>query len=115
MGFAGLAAGVSGEVGCPAKPWRSGAFRRESPLHYVYLLVSEHKPSERYIGVTSDLRARLDQHNSGASPHTAKYRPWKVATYVAFAERAQAEAFEKYLKSGSGHAFARKRLWPIFP
>jgi putative endonuclease len=27
------------------------------------------------------------------------------------ADRAKAEAFERYLKSGSGHAFARKRLW----
>jgi len=77
--------------------------------------VSVEKPSERYVGVTSDLRARLDEHNRGASAYTAKSRPWKVATYVAFAERAQAEAFEKYLKSGSGHAFARKRLWPISP
>ena len=81
-------------------------------LHYVYLLVSLGVSSERYIGVTSDLRARLVEHNSGKSPHTSKYRPWKLVTYVAFSEREQAESFETYLKSGSGHAFARKRLWP---
>jgi putative endonuclease len=82
-------------------------------LHYVYLLESQESPSERYVGVTSDLRTRLVEHNSGKSPHTSKHRPWKVVTYVAFSERLQAEAFETYLKSGSGHAFARKRLWPI--
>jgi predicted GIY-YIG superfamily endonuclease len=81
-------------------------------LHYVYLLISLSYPSERYIGVTSDLRSRLAEHNNGRSPHTSKYRPWRLVTYVAFSDRRQAEAFEAYLKSGSGHAFARKRLWP---
>ena len=82
-------------------------------LHYVYLLVSVASHSQRYVGVTSDLRARLAAHNSGKSLHTAKHRPWKLVTYVAFSGRKQAEAFETYLKSSSGHAFARRRLWPV--
>jgi predicted GIY-YIG superfamily endonuclease len=81
-------------------------------VHYVYLLESLERCSERYIGVTSDLKARLLEHNSGKSPHTSKHRPWKLVTYLAFSGRLQAEHFETYLKSGSGHAFARKRLWP---
>jgi predicted GIY-YIG superfamily endonuclease len=81
-------------------------------LHYVYLLESGGDARKHYVGVTADLRARLAEHNGGKSPHTSKYRPWKLVTYLAFSERSQAEAFEKYLKSGSGHAFARKRLWP---
>jgi len=81
-------------------------------LHYVYLLESLGHPAKRYVGVTSDLRARLRDHNDGKSPHTSKHRPWKMVTYVAFSEQEQAAAFETYLKSGSGHAFARKRLWP---
>ena len=47
----------------------------------------------------------------GESSYTAKFRPLKLTTYVAFTDPAKAEAFERYLKSGSGHAFARKRLW----
>ena len=81
-------------------------------MHYVYLLESLDSPGQRYVGVTSDLRARLADHNNGKTSHTSKYRPWKVVTYIAFSDRLQAEAFERYLKSGSGHAFARKRLWP---
>ncbi|WP_374577296.1 GIY-YIG nuclease family protein [Phenylobacterium sp. J367] len=81
-------------------------------LFYVYLLTSVANPAKRYVGVTSDLRTRITTHNNGGSPHTAKHRPWKLVTYLAFTERAQAEAFETYLKSGSGHAFARRRLWP---
>jgi putative endonuclease len=44
-------------------------------------------------------------------PHTSKYVPWRLVTYLAFSNEQQAQAFEGYLKSGSGHAFARKRLW----
>ncbi|QDH73948.1 GIY-YIG nuclease family protein [Brevundimonas sp. M20] len=80
-------------------------------MHYVYLLESHADPARRYVGVTSDLKARLLEHNSGKSIHTAKYAPWRIVTYIAFSSRRQAEAFELYLKSGSGHAFARKRLW----
>ena len=80
-------------------------------MHYVYLLESLVDPTKRYIGVTSDLRVRLSEHNAGRSAHTSKHRPWRIVTYVAFSDRQQAEAFERYLKSGSGHAFARKRLW----
>jgi predicted GIY-YIG superfamily endonuclease len=81
-------------------------------LHYVYLLESLSDPKKRYVGVTCDLKARLVAHNAGKSPHTSKHQPWKLVTYLAFSDRVQAEAFETYLKSGSGHAFARKRLWP---
>jgi predicted GIY-YIG superfamily endonuclease len=80
-------------------------------VHYVYLLRSEVAPDERYVGVTSDLRFRLTVHNRGRSIHTAKFRPWTLVTYVAFQDRRKAEAFERYLKSGSGHAFAKRRLW----
>ena len=80
-------------------------------MHYVYLLESESALGQRYVGVTSDLKRRLADHNAGKSSHTSKYAPWKLVTYVAFSDRQKAEAFEHYLKSGSGHAFAKKRLW----
>lgn len=80
-------------------------------LNFVYLIRSISFPDQRYIGVTSNLEARIAEHNAGKSAHTAKFRPWRMVTYVAFSSRQQAETFEKYLKSGSGHAFANKRLW----
>jgi putative endonuclease len=81
------------------------------PVKYVYLLESVANPARRYVGITADLRKRLDQHNSGKYGHTSKFAPWRLATYVTFSNSEKAEAFERYLKSGSGHAFARKRLW----
>lgn len=80
-------------------------------MHYVYLLRSISNPKQTYIGFTEDLKSRLSAHNHGQSPHTSKYKPWKLLTYIAFSERTKAIAFEKYLKSHSGKAFADKRLW----
>ena len=80
-------------------------------MHYVYLLESLACDGERYVGVTINLTRRLAAHNGGRSLHTSKYRPWKLVTYLAFAKPDKAFAFERYLKSGSGHAFAGKRLW----
>lgn len=80
-------------------------------MRYVYLLQSEAFAGQRYVGITSDLRKRLAEHNAGKSPHTSKYAPWRLVTYVAFSDEQKAEIFERYLKSGSGHAFASKRLW----
>ena len=79
-------------------------------MTYVYILQSLSNPGRYYVGVTQDLRARLAKHNAGEVTHTSKYAPWRIKTYVAFAEEAQAFAFEKYLKSASGRAFAKKRL-----
>jgi putative endonuclease len=79
-------------------------------MKYVYILQSLMETERFYTGITDDLKARLSAHNSGAATHTAKYRPWRIKSYVAFADEARALAFEKYLKSGSGRAFAKARL-----
>ncbi len=78
---------------------------------YVYLLQSVNCPNQRYIGSTKNLRHRLSEHNSGKSIHTAKFKPWKVMVAVWFEDEKKALEFERYLKIGSGRAFARRRLW----
>ena len=80
-------------------------------MHYVYLLESKAVAGQRYVGLTEDLKRRLVDHNSGKSSHTSKFPPWRLVTYVAFSDERKAKAFELYLKQGSGHAFARRRLW----
>ena len=79
-------------------------------MTYVYILRTVEAPERFYLGVTADLRARLQKHNAGEVPHTSKYAPWTIKTYMAFSDESQARAFEKYLKSPSGRAFAKKRL-----
>ena len=80
-------------------------------MFYVYLIESLSTPGQRYVGLTTNLKLRFHEHNTGKSPHTSKYLPWRLVTYLAFSNRSKAESFERYLKSGSGHAFAAKRLW----
>jgi predicted GIY-YIG superfamily endonuclease len=80
-------------------------------MKYVYLLESISHPDKRYIGISDDFNKRIKDHNSGKSPHTAKYKPWKTVVVVRFDNDHKANAFEKYLKSGSGHAFAKRHLW----
>ena len=79
-------------------------------MKYVYILQGIERPDCFYSGMTGDLKARLKKHNAGQVYHTAKYRPWRLKTYVAFSDEEAAAAFEKYLKSPSGRAFAKKRL-----
>jgi putative endonuclease len=79
-------------------------------MKYVYFLRSINHPDQNYVGLTDDLRARLEVHNSGGSPHTSKYKPWQLVTYLGFSDEAKAVAFERYMKTGSGRAFAKKRL-----
>lgn len=80
-------------------------------MHYVYLIESVSAKGERYVGYTENLKQRIADHNAGKNSTTAAHRPWKLNTYLAFSYKPQAMTFDRYLKSGSGHAFARKRLW----
>ena len=80
-------------------------------MHYVYLIRSISHPYQTYVGLTDHVENRLKKHNEGGSPHTAKYKPWTLVSYQAFSSRKQAAYFEAYLKSGSGRAFVKRRLW----
>jgi predicted GIY-YIG superfamily endonuclease len=80
------------------------------PHRIVYVLKNRETPPRYYTGLTSNLAERLNNHNDGRCAHTAKYRPWFVDAVFKFADEARAVSFEKYLKSGSGVAFARRHL-----
>lgn len=79
-------------------------------MWYVYIIRSINFPEQEYVGATADLRRRLPEHNAGKSAHTAKFKPWQLVWYCAFPDKLKALEFEKYLKSHSGRAFAKKRL-----
>jgi len=77
---------------------------------YVYVLQSEMDPLRHYVGISDEPDRRLTEHNDGRSIHTNKFRPWKVIVTIGFADASKASAFERYLKSGSGRAFAKKHF-----
>ena len=80
-------------------------------MFYVYLLQSVNFPNKKYIGYTTNLKERLQKHNCAGFKYTTRYRPWNLVVCIAFENENRAKAFEKYLKSGSGNAFAKKRFW----
>jgi predicted GIY-YIG superfamily endonuclease len=79
-------------------------------VRYVYILRSIKNPVKTYVGMTENLKRRLQDHNSGRTAHTSLFCSWKLETYIAFSCEEKAKRFEKYLKHGSGHAF-RKRYF----
>ncbi len=79
-------------------------------MNYVYIIESTSSPGRYYVGSTTDVRRRVNEHNEGKSVHTAKHRPWKLATHVAFENRNKAFKFERYLKTGYGRAFAKRHF-----
>ena len=80
-------------------------------MYYVYILKSIEFKNQIYIGFTRDVVKRIDCHNSGGSNHTAKYRPWKLVVSLTFLSKKRAIEFERYLKTQSGRAFAKKRFF----
>jgi predicted GIY-YIG superfamily endonuclease len=81
-----------------------------APRRFVYILRSIENPERRYIGVSSNVAARLNGHNAGQDPSTAQRKPWFVDVCVELRSEQMALRFEKYLKSGSGHAFAKRHF-----
>ena len=78
--------------------------------HYVYYLQSVAFPDQYYTGLTNDVQARLAEHNARKSKQTDKFKPWMLLSFHYFVSEETALAFEKYLKTGSGRALAKKRF-----
>ncbi len=78
-------------------------------MYYVYVLESL-KDKSWYIGYTSNLSERINQHNNGESKYTSKHTPYKCILYIAFIKKSDAKRYEKYLKSGYGRRTLMKMM-----
>lgn len=78
-------------------------------MWYVYFLLL--KNGDIYVGSTNDLRRRFKAHEGGHVISTRALRPVALKSYIAVHGELQARSLERYFKSGSGKAFANKRLW----
>ena len=77
---------------------------------FVYILRSESNPDRHYVGRTADVGNRLAWHNDEPSGYTRNHRPWSVIVSLEFPDESHAARFERYLKSGSGRAFAKRHF-----
>ena len=79
--------------------------------YYVCILKSQRDPKQFYIGYTTDIEKRMENHqNPKASAYTRQYAPRELETFVVFKDKDLVQKFEGYLKSHSGRAFLRKHL-----
>ena len=114
-------AGVAGSIPACAillRPDKSG-LRRIGPSgglilimgnrYFVYIIMSKTN-GQTYTGYTTNLENRIKQHNENIGGYTKNRGPWELVWYGVFNQRHLAEDFERYLKSGSGIAFAKKRF-----
>ena len=81
-------------------------------MHFVYILRSQKDKTKLYIGSTQDLEGRIKEHNQGKSQYSKIYAPWELEVCIQFKTQNLAASFERYLKSGSGHAFLKRHLLP---
>jgi predicted GIY-YIG superfamily endonuclease len=77
-------------------------------MWYVYFL--ELCNNDVYVGSTDDLRRRFSLHQKGKVLSTRPYIPVTLASYIAVRSETAARRLERYFKSGSGKAFAKKRF-----
>ena len=80
---------------------------------FVYILRSNSDPSRHYVGRTASIDNRLDWHNHGPCGSTRKHRPWSIVVSLEFPNESAAARFEKYLKTGSGRAFAKRHFGAV--
>ncbi len=88
----------------------SGGQVRHNELNLEYVYILRCSNTKTYVGHTSNLEERLNRHHKGYVPSTKNLRPLHLLTFISFTDKYKAIAFEKYLKSGSGRAFLKKRL-----
>lgn len=77
--------------------------------YYVYVLLSL-KDKKFYIGFTTNLKQRLQQHARGEVKSTANRRFLKLVHYEYFLNEGDAKAREVFLKSGFGREQLRQSL-----
>jgi putative endonuclease len=76
-------------------------------MYYVYVLKS---PKQFYIGSTSDLKRRFNEHKSNLSKSTKNRGPWKIVYYEASQSMKDSLKREKYLKTAWGRRYLKTRL-----
>jgi putative endonuclease len=77
-------------------------------MFYVYYLRSRSHPDKTYIGYTSHLKERIEEHNSGKSVYTKDFIPWEIIGFLGFNQKEKALKFEKHLKSNAGRVFLKR-------
>ena len=82
-------------------------------MFYTYILKSK-RDYKLYVGYSSDLVKRMEEHNKGNVISTKDRRPFELVYYEACRNEEDAIAREKYFKTGFGRRFLNNRLESYF-
>ena len=74
---------------------------------FTYILYSP-SYNKHYFGYTSDLKRRLEFHNSGLSTFIKKFLPWNLIYFEEFDSRSEAMKREKFFKSYQGYKWLKE-------
>ena len=87
-----------------------GAVAATAPNRMYYIYILQNKDKKLYIGFTTNLKSRLQKHNSGSVKSTKPYRPWKLIFYEAYVSKKDAMRREEYLKTAKGRTTIKTML-----
>jgi putative endonuclease len=82
-------------------------------MYFVYAIKSQTR-NFIYVGLTSNLSARIERHNNGYERTTKPYRPFRLIYHEECPDRIQARIREKYWKSGTGKEKLKRMAEIIF-
>jgi putative endonuclease len=81
-------------------------------MNYIYILFSK-KSDKYYIGLTSDVYRRLEEHNNPLifSKFTAKHLPWELKVFFEVSDnRGEAMIVERFIKNQKSRVFLEKLI-----
>lgn len=82
-------------------------------MYYVYILYSN-KDGKLYVGLTNDLKRRINKHSNGLVRSTKNRRPLRLIYYEAYFYQSDAKRRELFLKGGKGREELKIQLQGIF-
>ncbi|MFC1649889.1 GIY-YIG nuclease family protein [Patescibacteria group bacterium] len=78
-------------------------------MWYIYILSCSDKKT--YVGCKNNLMGRIKRHADGQVSATKNRLPVKLVAYFAINNKHKAYKFERYLKTGTGRLFLKKRIF----
>ena len=76
-------------------------------MYYTYILKSQ-KNNKYYIGSTSDLNKRFNEHNAGKVKSTKLYIPWDIYYFEKFNSQKHAILRESQIKAWKKRSMIEK-------
>ena len=78
-------------------------------MFYVYSISSLGR-NYIYVGLTDNVERRFSEHQSGKNKTTQPYRPFEIILIEKFTTRLDARKREKFLKTGIGKEYIKRKV-----